>query len=108
MYDSDSVVVYLGVGFIESFSFDADAIRLERIIVTHLMQYTGLKDKNGTMVFEGDRFKAPHCFGPAGDHEREATVCYDPLLGYQWAYWDTDALEVIGNIYENPELLEKA
>lgn len=73
-----------------------------------LMQYTGLKDKNGTEIYEGDICKAPHDFGPAGFVERTFTVRWHNELGYQWNYWDLVNIEVIGNIYENPELLEAA
>ena len=72
----------------------------------HIMQYTGLKDKNGKEIYEGDIFKAPHDFGPGGYHERVGSVGFDELLGYQWQYWHLPDLELIGNIYENPELIE--
>lgn len=73
-----------------------------------LMQFTGVHDKNGKEIYDGDIFKAPHDFGPAGYHERIGLVQYDTILGYQWQYWLLDKLEIIGNIYENPELLEGA
>lgn len=72
-----------------------------------LMQYTGLKDKNGKEIYEGDIFKAPHHFGPGGWDERIGVVEWDDEDGYQWNYWRLKKLEVIGNIYENPELLNK-
>ena len=75
--------------------------------IFELMQFTGLKDKNGKEIYEGDICRAPHDFGPGGFHERQFTVKFDLASGYQWNYWDIHDLEVIGNIYENPELLEE-
>lgn len=73
-----------------------------------VMQYTGLKDRNGVDIFEGDIIKYA---------DRDYTVVVKPLeRGRYSAFWDfSDFLdpsdnelgaEVIGNIYENPELLE--
>lgn len=45
-------------------------------------------------------------FGPGGMIERVARVHFDNLRGYQWNYWDLDTIEVIGNIFESPELLK--
>ena len=79
-------------------------------------QYTGIKDSKGVEIYEGDIVEAPycfglvegyHCFGPGGWSIRKFTVSFDNLLGYQWKYWNMDKAVVIGNIYENPELLTK-
>ena len=74
-----------------------------------LEQYTGIHDKNGKEVYEGDivRFK---CWG----HEYIDKVEY-----HKWGYYPIapskpevslsadGEIEIIGNIHENPELLER-
>ena len=85
-----------------------------------LMQSTGLKDKNGVEIFEGDivLFSVSDGFNHL-DHEKavvQASGCHSGLicklvdldLEYRIYYdpvFHTD-YEVIGNIYENKELLE--
>lgn len=74
-----------------------------------LMQYTGLKDKNGKEIYEGDIGKSVDgIFLVTWDEEKAAFVMrfygYPEETLYLEEMWN-DA-EVIGNIYENPELLE--
>ena len=80
-----------------------------------LGQYTGLTDKNGKRIFEGDVAKVLQ--GKDKDiayvgFENGAFMLY-PKTGniYErtlWSYWYNDwDVEVIGNITDNPELLEK-
>ena len=84
-----------------------------------IMQYTGLKDINGREIYEGDIVIWGHIEGWYKEVPvRIAIVEFNPDIQFncinlkrtflfgQFAYQDThNALEVIGNIYENPELL---
>ena len=77
-----------------------------------IMQSTGLKDKNGKEVFVGDIIKCTRgClhevyiekeYGGTYIGGMPAVYLKDLREGYAW----TEHEEIIGNIYENPELLE--
>lgn len=77
-----------------------------------LMQSTGLKDKNGKEVFIGDIVKCTRgClhevylekeYGGTFIGGMPSIYLKGLLSGYAW----TEDEEIIGNIYENPELLE--
>lgn len=73
-----------------------------------MSQYTGLTDKNGTKIFEGDIVKMRSYNG--GYHN---TVVYFKdgkfaVNGSNYKFKDirSDSVEIIGNIYDNPELLK--
>lgn len=74
----------------------------------YLMQSTGLKDKNGVEVFDGDiMFYEQDCYQYTlvkYDKDKLAFVLYDGCERLYHELWEPG--EVIGNIHENPELLE--
>ncbi len=74
---------------------------------TPIMQFTGLHDKNGNPVYEGDIVFDPSQYG--GNkvviwNNNLACFEFNRPLGYAIA--SVILCEVIGNIYENPELLK--
>jgi len=104
--DFSGIVFKLRDYFVSAFSSD-------RIEDLELMQYTGLRDKNGREVYEGDivRFKDwwdEEMVGEVRYSEKDMafTIVNDFWDGFPIMY--ADDLEVIGNIYENPELLKEA
>ena len=74
--------------------------------VSEPQQFTGLKDKNGNEIFEGDYIRGQFDHGPAGLREEILPVKWSNEDGYQWNYLDLSTIEVIGNLFENPELLK--
>ena len=86
------------------------SIKLENNI---LMQCTGLKDKNGKLIYEGDILKQPdgiidYVYWSDGCYIHNGTAITNYDVAYQGDNWakEVNTHEVIGNIYENPELLE--
>ena len=80
------------------------------------LQFTGLKDKNGKEIFEGDILQSYPTqdvrfivgFGVNGDNNSWGFTLES--IGRKTVYsfeTSVEKMEVIGNIYENPELLEE-
>jgi len=95
---------------------------VELSLRTHIVYfYTGLKDKNGKKIFEGDVINT-HYIGtdsPKSDFkaeiiwlQKELSWAFKNGLGWQrldenmWPWIVNREIEVIGNIKDNPELLE--
>ena len=103
-------------GEFESIGYDITFLRGADEV--ELMQSTGLKDKNGQEIFEGDIVQFEDCYEVSdflyintgiiewcqgGFHvtNRDSVLMEDLLDG------DSLDVTIIGNIYENPELLEE-
>lgn len=89
-----------------------------------LMQYTGSKDKNDVEIYERDIVKRTHLFNGGYGETHTGEVVYDKECAryvisrpkkhiepktedLRNTLSDKSTYEVIGNIYENPELLER-
>lgn len=128
MFTGNDLIIDTGSKMV---TIDDDSIDYENDVEAVLMQYTGLKDKNGKEIYEGDvlsggneydkRYGTPiikignydeckELFDEDGDfYELSCTGVYfefndNTCTGID--YTCISKFEVTGNIYENPELLE--
>lgn len=100
--DGDFAIIYQQEPTVEKYPVYADTVG----------QYTGMKDKNGKRIFEGDIIDFSDRSYSDGygvvRYDAEGTefeFVYDDLYeGLGRCYYPED-VEVIGNIYDNPELL---
>lgn len=95
-------MIYLPEGVDHEQGFDYYHIAPETV-----GQYTGLTDRNGKKIFEGDIVEYKEEYGEIEYHNQEAmfVVCFDTwLMDFDHCYGKE--LEIIGNIHDNPELLE--
>ena len=71
-------------------------------------QYTGLKDKNGKEIYEGDIYSIIKYDIDDIGHKEIHTVKFDEILcRFNVNKFDSEAYKIIGNIYDNPELVKE-
>ena len=90
-----------------------DTPNMEEVIPKTVVQFTGLTDKNGKKIFEGDIIKGTI----VSQWTKRKIICrivwkIDSFVSIDRKNWIHKVkfgkdIEVIGNIYDNPELLEK-
>lgn len=98
--DGDFAIIYQQEPTVEKYPVYADTVG----------QYTGLTDKNGTKIFEGDIVKYGDTVHNVVFEQRNGTayfgLVYSTLETLSFGYYqDLKQIEVIGNIYDNPELV---
>jgi uncharacterized phage protein (TIGR01671 family) len=80
-----------------------------------IQQFTNLQDHNGKDIYEGDIIQVSYRMDELGDTERyvSSVVFQDGAFGDEYDYFCNYSflpsfyMEVLGNIFENPELLKK-
>ena len=118
----DSTRRFIGDIIITDYKGNADdkweilGTNLYEVIPETICQYTGLTDKNGNKIWENDVVRKYDTNALGWARVRNCKISFDKLgywlltTQYGDGYWlgefDADQLEVIGNIFDNPELLK--
>lgn len=102
-------------------SYNHDTFDWHEVIPETIGQFTGLTDKNGKEIFEGDILRLYLPNDEWLHHKKSERVVSMEFLNYEWYlrgfnslngnfYFGNikaDMLEIIGNIHDNPELIRQ-